>query len=192
MAGLESATETTLCIAGCYGVLPYIADASASIREAFALTDDFYGINKVYHEQISHSASAVSIHIRRTDYLMASNGSPVLDFSYYDRAITAIQQRVENPQWFVFSDDIPWCKESFASLSNVIFVEGNEQAPWFDIHLIAACRHHIIANSTFSWWGAFLSRDLSGVTIYPQTWFRGQPTTSDMVLPAWLPVPSFE
>lgn len=192
MNALLSDTHATLCIAGCYGVLPYLADATDAIREAFTLTSEMSGLNKTYYERFSNTASSVSIHVRRTDYLSASNGAPVLDPSYYERAIHTIRQRVEDPLWVIFSDDMPWCKEAFARLSNVVYVEGNADAPWFDIHLIAACRHHIIANSTFSWWGAFLSRDLSGMTVYPHTWFRGQPTTADMVMPTWMPVASSE
>jgi len=189
---LLTRTDTTLCVAGCYGILPYFEHATDSIRDAFELTKDLTGQNRTYYEQFSGTPISVSIHIRRTDYLMASNGSPALDVEYYKRAIQEIKQRVLEPLWVVFSDDMSWCKETFAFLPNVIYVEGNEEAPWNDIHLIASCRHHIMANSTFSWWGAFLSRDLSGVTIYPETWFRGQPTTSDMVKSEWIPVPSFE
>jgi hypothetical protein len=189
---LLSDTDATLCLAGCYGIRPYLDHATDSIRNAFELTNDLSGQNKTYFERFSKNADAISIHIRRTDYLMAGNGSPVLDMNYYMRAIHEIKQRVTNPFWVIFSDDIVWCKDAFAFLPNVIYVEGNEEAPWNDIHLIASCRHHIMANSTFSWWGAFLSRDLSGVTIYPETWFRGQPTTSDMVKPEWIPIPSFE
>jgi hypothetical protein len=192
MNTLLSDTDSTLCMVGCYGVLPYFENETDSIREAFELTHEVSGQNKTYFNQLYNNASSVSIHIRRTDYLMASNGAPVLDISYYERAIRTIHQRVDNPLWVVFSDDIPWCKEAFAFLPNVIYVEGNEEAPWFDIHLIAACRHHIIANSTFSWWGAFLSRDQSGITVYPKTWFKGQPTTADMVKPFWMPVSSFD
>ncbi|MBM4162920.1 MAG: alpha-1,2-fucosyltransferase [Lentisphaerae bacterium] len=192
MNALLAGTNATLCIAGCYGVLPYLADATDAIREAFTLTSELSGPNKTYYERFSNTASSVSIHIRRTDYLSANNGAPVLDFTYYARAIHTIRQRVEDPLWVIFSDDIPWCRNAFADLSNVVYVEGNADAPWCDMHLISACRHHIIANSTFSWWGAFLSRAPSGITVYPQTWFRGQPTTADMVNPTWMPVASSE
>lgn len=129
---------------------------------------------------------SVSLHIRRGDYLLALNGTPALGEAYYRRAINMMRQRVGNPQWFIFSDDIDWCRQKFVDLEGACFVTGNEDTPWEDIRLMSSCRNHIIANSTFSWWGAFLASE-AGVTVCPNPWFKGMPTCADVMVPEdWL------
>lgn len=134
-------------------------------------------------------AESVSVHVRRSDYLTLSNS--VLGFEYYIRAVALVRARVAKPQWVVFSDDIPWCREQFGFLEGAVFVEGNDAEPWEDLRLMAACKHHIIANSTFSWWGAYLGRDPSGVTVAPDHWFGGLPTSECLLKSGWLTAPSF-
>ncbi len=185
-------TSATRYVAGCYGLLAYFSDCADAVRKHFELVKPLSGKNKTYFEKFSSMDSTVSIHVRRTDYLLAANGTPVLNFEYYLNAIEEVKLHETNPVWVIFSDDLTWCKEKFAFLSSAIFVDGNEATPWEDMYLISACHHHIIANSTFSWWGAFLGHHPSGVTLYPKAWFRGAPTTPDMVSPDWIPVPSFE
>jgi len=136
-------SSETLCIAGCYGILPYFNDAADIIRKHFQLSNSLSSKNKAYFEKFCSMDATVSIHVRRADYLLASNGSPVLNFEYYLNAVEVIKRHETHPVWVIFSDDIQWCKEKFAFLDNIIFVEGNEATPWEDIHLIAACYHHI-------------------------------------------------
>lgn len=181
-----------LCVAGCYGLLPYFDERLDELRAAFAPAAPAEGRNAALLRELEASDSSVSLHVRRSDYLWASNGSPALDFGYYRNAVDTVRRRVPNPRWTVFSDDIPWCREAFAFLGGARFVDGNEEAPWEDLRLIAACRHHVLANSTFSQWGALLGRDPAGLTVYPQKWFRTLPTPAAMVRPDWLPAPSFE
>lgn len=135
------------------------------------------------------TGETVSVHVRRSDYLTLSNS--VLSFDYYLRAVELVRARVPSARWVVFSDDTPWCREQFGFLGDAVYVEGNEDEPWEDLRLMAACKHHIIANSTFSWWGAYLGRDPAGVTVAPENWFEGLPTASCLLKDGWLTAPSF-
>jgi len=180
----------TLYLAACYGHVTWFQKYEAAIRNDFMFAQPPIGQNKRYSEQFSKSESSISIHIRRADYLSPSNGATVLSMAYYFRAVTEIKKYVEDPLWVVFSDDIDWCRKEFYFLQNVTFVEGNEKMPWEDLRLMAACKHHIIANSTFSWWGAYLGRDLKGVTCYPKPWFLTMETPNIGLKKEWIAIES--
>lgn len=120
------------------------------------------------------ASESVSVHIRRSDYLTQKT-SWCLPFDYYPQAFATIRKKVPNPRWFVFSDDPNWCREKFAAMENVTIIEGNGNRPWIDLHLMRNCRHHVIANSTFSWWGAYLRRDTTGIVTCPSNWGPAAP-----------------
>ncbi len=101
-------------------------------------------------------ASATAVHVRRGDYLAADALHCALPVSYYERAIAEIRDADPSTELVVFSDDPGWCRQHLR-LGEATFVEGNDD--WIDLTLMTRCRHHICANSTFSWWGAFLSED---------------------------------
>jgi hypothetical protein len=104
--------------------------------------------------------NSLSVHVRRGDYLGLQHYHPCPSMEYYQQVLSLI----EADNILVFSDDIEWCKKNF---KNVIFVEG--QKDYEDLYLMSLCKHHIIANSSFSWWGAYLSRDEN--VIAPKLWF---------------------
>lgn len=107
-----------------------------------------------------------SIHVRRGDYLNLSDHHPVQNMDYYIRAINEVGQ---DKTFLVFSDDISWCKNNFNFLKNVIYCENNED--YEDLYLMSLCSHNIIANSSFSWWGAWLNRNKNKKVIAPKKWF---------------------
>lgn len=117
------------------------------------------------------SVNSVSIHIRRTDYL---NSSWSLGLDYYQRAIEYINARVENPVFFIFSDDLPWVEENLKILNNEKhFVNVNSlNESHFDLELMRNCKHNIIANSTFSWWGAWLNESPDKIVVAPKEKFE--------------------
>lgn len=182
-------TDNLLYLIGVYGHTPYLP-SDETLRTALCVNGHPSGPNCRYYEQACGSES-VSVHIRRGDYLQVSNGQVALSAKYYHGAIEAMSKRVNNPLWVFFSDDIPWCRAEFASLQNAVFVEGNGDQPWEDLRLMMACRHHVIANSTFSWWGAYMGRDSNGIVFYPEHWFPGALTRPTMVRPGWIPSPSY-
>jgi hypothetical protein len=125
--------------------------------------------------QLATSTNSCSIHIRRGDYLTDPLRKGTTNGNYVIAAIKKMQQKVKPEKWLIFSDDIAWCQQHLASTlnaTNTIFVDWNTGANSIhDMHLMALCRHHIIANSSFSWWGAWLSQQ-EGITIAPANWMN--------------------
>jgi hypothetical protein len=184
--------QKTYYLAACYGHVTYFQKYETVIRRDFLLANLPTGQNKALYGHCSSSESSISIHIRRADYLSPSNSATVLGMAYYFRAVAEIKKHVVDPLWVVFSDDIDWCRKEFHFLRNVTFVEGNAGTPWEDLRLMSACKHHIIANSTFSWWGAFLGRDQNGLTYYPKPWFLGMETPNIGVKKEWIAIEALD
>jgi len=155
-------SDRTIYLSDSYMELPP-GTSREHLRKEFEFTTPPTGKNLTYLSKIRKTES-VSLHVRRTDFLLV--GHP-LELEYYNNAIATISAQAPNACFFVFSDDIAWCKDTFSKLPNTTFVEGNDKCPAEDMRLIAACKHHIIANSTFSWWGAYLSAS-DGLTLYPK------------------------
>jgi len=111
-----------------------------------------------------------SIHIRRGDYLNLQNRHPVQDLEYYKKAVSLFDK---DTLFFVFSNDIEWCKNEFTyeniGTNNFIFINGNNCQD--DLLLMSQCEHNIIANSSFSWWAAWLNKNLNKKIICPKNWF---------------------
>lgn len=125
------------------------------------------------------SSNAISIHVRRGDYVNPEINEfhGILTKTYYEEAVMEIKKELKETSFFVFSDDISWCVSNFSFISNdeINFVDLNEQN-WVDMKLMTLCKHHIIANSSFSWWGAWLSANENQIVIAPKLWFRNEKT----------------
>lgn len=119
------------------------------------------------------SSNSVSLHVRRGDYVknkISNLHHGVCDIDYLKKAMAIIDMKVENPKYFIFSDDIEWCEEQISFLENKVFVTKTKNAVE-DLELMRFCRHNIIANSTFSWWGAWLNTNVDKLVIAPSRWF---------------------
>lgn len=123
-----------------------------------------------------------AIHIRRGDYLLNSNFHPVCTMDYYKKAMEIIGEG----KYIFISDDIEWCKENFIG-DNFIFSPFTNEI--YDLYLLINCDNHIIANSSFSWWGAYLS-EKNGKVIAPKTWFgpQGPQDTQDIYINNWIKI----
>jgi hypothetical protein len=149
------------------------------IREELLHEFKFPDLDKTNLEQLDqiHShAEPVSIHVRRGDYLKSYNAKihGILPLSYYKRAIEEIKSSVRKPHFFIFSTDQEWCAENFSFLgkSFTIIKPNSASDAWKDMYLMAQCKHHIVANSSFSWWGAWLSKEDGSINIAPYEWFN--------------------
>tara|TARA_R110000824_G_scaffold56198_5_gene154047 strand:- start:207 stop:986 length:780 start_codon:yes stop_codon:yes gene_type:complete len=109
--------------------------------------------------------NTISLHIRRTDYLNSNGYHPVQTIDYYENAIDILG---EYDNIFIFSDDVEWCKNNL-SFDSMVFVEGNSDVE--DLWLMSLCKNHIIVNSSFSWWGAYLNTSKNKKVIAPSNWF---------------------
>ena len=142
-----------------------------------------------YLEGIEKINNTVSIHIRRTDYLIKKNSAifSQLDKEYFLSAIDKLEYLLEENSlsFFVFSDDIAWAKNIFSKKNNINFIEGLED--FEDLYLMTKCNHHILSNSTFSWWGAVLNEQMNKKVICPKDWFNGdKDRMNDLVLEEWI------
>jgi hypothetical protein len=136
--------------------------------------------------------NSVSVHIRRGDYIANKKNSMIhgnLQISYYMEAIKLIKRKVTKPKFFFFSDDINWVKKNFNS-EEFFFINNNPteiKKPFKDLYLMKHCKHNIIANSTFSWWGAWLNDRIDKIVIAPKYWSSNQMSkTTDLIPPNWI------
>lgn len=144
------------------------------------------GRNAAMLAQIEAGPQAVAVHIRRGDYLNIAGGGIVLGLDYYRAAMAYVAGAVTQAHFFVFSDDPAWARDNLSARYPSSFISGNDEAQAHeDLRLLSACRHHIIANSSFSWWGAWLSRDPGKLVIMPKLWMGGMPTPAELVEPGW-------
>lgn len=139
----------------------YFEDIAEKIKSEIVL--DFEKSHTLLQlEQEILSSNSVSVHLRRMDY------SNLLTLDYYRRAIEIIQNNIDKPLFFIFSDDLEWCKNNLKSNeSNFIYVSHDVEDETADLYLMTKCKHHIIANSSFSWWGAYLSNHKNKQVIGP-------------------------
>lgn len=152
----------------------YFKDIRDDIINDFAPKNGISDEASKYINDIENSNS-VSLHVRRGDYvdntMFKGSGLTVTEMPYYKDAIEFMNSKVKNPKYFIFSDDIAWCKENFDFLESKVFVDDTKSAI-YDMVLMSKCKHNVIANSTFSWWGAWLNENKNKIVISPKIWYR--------------------
>lgn len=141
----------------------YFENISDKLRCEFTLKEKVDYINQKSLDLIQN-CNSVSIHVRRTDYMKHFVGE-----EYYYNAIQEILSKVNMPVFFIFSDDIKWCKSYFSQFSNVCYIEHNTgKNSFLDLYLMSKCKHNIVGNSTFSFWASWLNTTKNKVTIFPR------------------------
>ncbi len=134
------------------------------------------------------STNSVSLHVRRGDFFNNDNINlfgGVCTTAYFQKAISTMESKVANPHFFVFSNDLAWVKENIF-IKNVTYVDCNAgKNSWKDMYLMSLCQHNIIANSTFSWWGAWLNKNKNKIVISPKR-FLNSDSTTDVYPDAWI------
>jgi len=153
----------------------YFKGISNVIRKDFTFIEVPNNKNARLLKQIS-GTNSVSIHVRRGDYVSSTvtikfHGITAVEF--YQKAAKIIRKQINKPSYFIFSDDIVWCQENFTFLPNVTFINHNHgDKSYEDLRLMSNCRHNIISNSSFSWWGAWLNDNPGKIVIAPKKWFN--------------------
>jgi hypothetical protein len=137
------------------------------------------------------STNAVSLHVRRGDYASDATTNQFHGLSpleYYRRAIELVAGKVKAPHFFVFSDDPQWCKDNLATGHPTTYVTNNDgNTGHEDMRLMVQCQHHIIANSSFSWWGAWLDEKPKPIVVAPERWFNDPAVdTKDIYAKGWI------
>lgn len=138
--------------------------------------------------------STFSIHVRRGDYLINDFCSQlyggICTMNYYQNAMNYIEEHIEKPRFLVFTDDVKWVTEQFNSYPNVMIFNRNgfdSYEDWYDMYLMTRCRGNIIANSSFSWWGAWLNSNYNKIVIAPKTWLNNY-STDDVWCDEWIQI----
>jgi hypothetical protein len=161
------------------------------IRDHFQFTPQMNDKNTTLSQDIL-SSNAVCIHIRRGDLVSsaASNAFQGLcSLDYYYQAIQIISEQIETPKFYIFSDDPDWVKENLIIECPTIYVDHNTgDQSYEDMRLMSLCKHFIIANSSFSWWGAWLSTYAEKIVIAPKQWFKEEKAGSeiDIIPDSWI------
>lgn len=170
----------------------YFSSIANILRNDFILKTSFDTNNQCMINKIKESEfNSVSLHIRRGDYVsnpQAANYHGVCSLSYYSSAVKYVTDRVTDPHFFIFSDDPEWVRENLKISHRVTLVDinGPGRGVW-DMALMMNCRHHVIANSSFSWWGAWLNPNSEKIVVAPKVWFTGAShDTSDLIPHSWV------
>lgn len=167
----------------------YFSQIEDTLRRDLTPSNEIVERNQDYRSLIGER-NAVSVHVRRGDYLTNPNAASLYEecgVDYYQRALEYINQKTQNPVFFIFSDDIDWCRSNLTFPGEHHFVSGEAKGPHDDLYLMSQCRHHIIANSTFSWWGAWLSTAVEKLVISPKKWFKdGKLSCNDLTNRDWV------
>jgi hypothetical protein len=138
-------------------------------------------------QRIQQSTNPVSLHIRRGDYTLAAEGNIALPIDYYNQGIRFFRDRLVDPTFFVFSDDINFAKANLPRDIRTVFIDHNASSSAHeDLRLMSNCRDHIVANSTFSWWGAWLNPRADKTVFAPRYWHLNSDSYyPDLLPPSW-------
>jgi len=172
----------------------YFLPVADLIRRELQLKEKPQGLNATLAKEIIHQNS-VSLHVRRGDYLsnpVFARNHPLCSLHYYQRCISLLAQTVSDPHFFIFSDDPEWAQEHLQLEFPHTFVTHNGDAKNYeDLHLMSLCKHHILANSSFSWWGAWLRPSDTKLVYAPSRWFSTpERDTRDLLPSSWIQVES--
>lgn len=167
----------------------YFSQSASALRKEFQFVLPLSEVNQACANAIT-SCNAVSLHVRRGDYVTDSKAASihgVCSLTFYREAVKLISERVSAPTFFVFSDDLDWARANIKLPGACHFVGHNSGSESYnDMRLMSMCRHHIIANSSFSWWGAWLNSRDDKIVIAPKRWFLVERDTSDIVPEGWI------
>lgn len=167
----------------------YFSFASDVIRSDFKFKKPLNVINNNLISAIRNS-NAVSVHVRRGDYLSSNNKNSIHYIQpkeYYKTAIELLNSKITNPVYYFFSDDMNWVRENIQIVKQHVYVDHNfGENSYVDMQLMAACKHNVIANSSFSWWGAWLNDNPEKIVIAPKNWYADKRSTDGLVPSIWI------
>ena len=175
-------------ISGYFQNEKYFKDISDVIIKDFAFPIFADDSNIQISDKIQKTNS-VSIHVRRGDYCGNSLYDGIATTDYYRNAVNYILKHVENPVFYIFSDDINWCEQNLEIQNEHYFINWNKGKNSFrDMQLMSLCKHNIIPNSSFSWWGAWLNQNQEKIVIAPSKWINDNSGLdfSDIIPSSWV------
>lgn len=164
----------------------YFADATAELRIAFTFRKPPVEACVPLVQEIDQSES-VCVHVRRGDFLTNSNHG-FCGLPYYKEAEGIMRSKLKDPRYFVFSDEIEWCRENMGFLPGAIFV-SKDLAGYKDqdhLRMMSHCKHFIIPNSSFAWWAAWLGKRHDSIVTAPDHWYKAAPIIKDVYQDNWI------
>jgi hypothetical protein len=170
----------------------YFSDIKDTLKNEFTLKGELSNGSKRVLDNIN-IVNSISVNIRRGDYVTnkeINSKHGVLEMSYYHSAVKYIFNKVKNPHYFIFSDDITWAKKYFKINHPTRYIDINyPDRVYEDLILISKCRHNILANSSFSWWGGWLNNNENKIVIAPKQWFKDKSLkTADLLPDKWVKI----
>jgi hypothetical protein len=179
-------TKNNKTLTGYWQSEKYFKDIEEIIKKDFTLNSQHEFKDKQKLELIKKikSCNSISLHIRRGDYVNLKFNT---NLEYYKNSIKFMQKNINSPVFFIFSDDINWVKKNLKIEQEHFYIQGNKN--YEDITLMSLCKHNITANSTFSWWGAWLNNNKNKTVTTPKIWFlKTEYNTKDLIPNSWIKI----
>ncbi len=175
----------------------YFQSELAAIFYQFTLRQQWLDPIKEIEESINQCNDSVSLHVRRGDYAddpKVSRHFLVCDVKYYQRAIYYLLERFPNCNFYIFSDDVSWVRQNLVLPDKTRFISSEKRnanvlRPSQELILMSKCRHHILSNSSFSWWGAYLNQATSKIVLAPDIWNNGYIAQPNILPESWIRFP---
>lgn len=167
----------------------YFEDVEDVIRQDFTLKNSLGTLASNWKKEINNSTNSVSLHVRRGDYV-GCNKHYVPLMEHYQKSISMLQERLGDLNIYVFSDGLQWTKENIHFEHRAHYVDlGKDGKDYEEMFLMSQCEHNIIANSSFSWWGAWLNNNANKMVFAPSVWFaNSELDASDIVPDKWIKI----
>jgi hypothetical protein len=178
-----------LVLNGYYQTEKYFLDIKEDLKNIFKFKPEFISPADYILDPIKEGKELVSIHVRRGDYTLYPDHHPTCDPSYYSKSIEEIKKiSGDNIKIIIFSDDKDWCLNNMGNYIGNDFIISPIDNPYSELYMMTKCNYHVIANSSFSWWGSWLSD--SKLTIAPEKWFGRmiQKNTEDVYCKNWIKI----
>lgn len=161
------------------------------LLEDFTLRKLLSASGEILKKEILNT-NAISLHVRRGDYVAnpkVKRENGICSPEYYKSAVALIKKEVASPHFFIFSDDITWVKENLSITDPVRYVEDTNLTAPEELYLMSICQHNIIANSSFSWWGAWLNQNSNKIVVAPTPWFDKIKSDKSLIPNSWKLLP---
>jgi len=169
----------------------YFLNIREILIKQFIINTHISSYTKEMKRKVLSIKNSCSIHVRRGDFTNSVNKNlhGTCNIEYYEKAIELMNNKEENINYFIFSDDIDWVKDNL-KVNNAVYIDSKEKRiPHEDIYLMSLCSHNIIANSSFSWWGAWLNQNDNKIVIAPSRWFADETMykqSKDIICKSWI------
>ena len=180
-----------ICLDGNWQSEKYFKKISSLIRIEFSLHNSLTIRSEKLLEKI-RLTNSISCHVRRSDYVNNRKSNQIhgtCSLEWYKKCFDLILSKTQNPIFYVFSDDLDWTKHNFPKNESFIFCDGlNRNKDFEDLYLMSQCKHNIIANSSFSWWSAWLNSNPNKIVISPKKWFQIDLNLKDLIPQNWITI----